>query len=91
LIQRKTGTTKTTRPEHIKTEVRAGRNFIRHGDPVKVKPMGKTQFKTGWKFLAWDEKNEVAEVRDPRTGAVRTVTLDRIQRVAVTKNGEAKQ
>lgn len=72
-------------------EVRLGRNFIRRGDPCKVKLPTKSQFKTGFKFVGYRPDRGEATVRDPRTGALRTVTLDRIQRVAVTKHGERIQ
>lgn len=72
------------------SEVRLGRNFIRQGDPCKVKLPNKSQFKKGFRFISYDSDTDTADVRDPRTGAVRTVTLDAIQRVAVTKNGERK-
>lgn len=70
--------------------MRVGRNFIRVGDPIKVKLVGKTQFRKGFVFKGWDPDQEVAEVRDPKTGFIRPVRLDQIQRVEVTKNGVRK-
>jgi hypothetical protein len=78
-----------TNSRPIDDEVRVGdRNFVRRGDLIKVRPSGKTQFSSGWKFLGWDAQSQVALVKDPRTGNIRNVTLDCIKRVAVTKNGE---
>lgn len=73
-------------------QIRLGRNFVRAGDPIKVRLPGKTQFRTGFKFIeAQDDNGEtLARVRTPN-GGWRFVGLDGIKRVAVTKDGEARQ
>ena len=74
----------------VETEVRVGRNFIRRGDPIKVKLPNKTQFRTGFTFKGWDPEQQKAVVLDPKFGHERWVGLDGIQRVAVTRNGVRK-
>lgn len=70
-------------------EVRQGRNFIRKGDPIRVRLPGKTQYRDGFVFLGWDEKAQRAEVRLP-TGGWRMVPLDSIRRKAVSRSGGSR-
>lgn len=74
-------------------EVRVGRNFIRPGDPVKVKLPGKTQFTSGWTVKEVFEVEGVPHVRVSRDGRWRLVVVstNTIRRVARTKNGESKR
>ena len=64
-------------------EVRQGRNFIRKGDPIRVR-LGGYQFRRGFTFLEWDEREQKARVRTP-TGSWRYVDLDDIRRMAVSR------
>lgn len=70
------------------SEVRTGRNFIRVGDPVRLKPVHGTSFET--KVHRIVDVGGVVEVegRHPRTGAIRTVTVDRVVRKAVRRSGK---
>lgn len=74
----------------LESEVRVSRNYIRSGDPIKVKLAGKTQFRSGFTFRGWDPEEQMAVVTTPQ-GGWRYVALDGIKRVAVTKKGERKQ
>jgi hypothetical protein len=74
----------------VQYEVRLGRNFVRKGDPIKVKLPGKSQFRDGFTFIGFDTKEDRAVVREPLRGHVRYVALDGIKRKAVTKGGERK-
>lgn len=73
-------------------EVRLNRNFIRAGDTCAVKLPRKTQFRSGFRFVAYvvNGTNEWAEVRDP-DGKVRCVPLSSIQRKAQTRNGVRRE
>ncbi len=74
-------------------EVRLGRNFIRPGDPVKVKLPGKTQFTSGWTVKEVFEVEGVPHLRVERERKWRLVVVstNTIKRVAVTKAGERKR
>lgn len=68
-------------------EVRKGRNWIRQGHPIKVKLTGKTKFRSGFRFQSYEPETGTVWVTAPN-GNCRAVTLDQVQRVAVTKAGE---
>jgi sRNA-binding protein len=69
------------------TEYRHNRNWVRLGDTVKVKPVGRQSFiATVLRIQQEGERIEV-EVRDPYNGAIRTVTPERITRKAQSKAG----
>lgn len=78
-------------------QYRAGRNFIRVGDVVKVKatPHRRNGFKAVVRAIRVDEKTqEVAEVEvyggPPGHAMARTFRRDRIERVAQSRNGNRK-
>lgn len=76
------------------TEYRVGRNFIRVGDRVHVKP-SRPGKKDGFdskvkRILANpDGSPQALELTDPRNGATRTLRPERIERKRQTKNGDA--
>ena len=89
--------TKVPPPDPTYTdEIRLGRNFIRSGDTVKVRPSkeGKRDgFKAIFKRAKLDDNGDVKWV-DVIGGAhdrrqERSLRLDRIQRVAQTRQGES--
>ena len=78
-------------------QYRAGRNFIRVGDAVKVKatPGRRNGFKAVVRAIRVDEgTQEVAEVEvyggPPGHAMARTFRRDRIERVAQSRNGNRK-
>jgi hypothetical protein len=74
----------------IDQEIRVGRNYIRTGDPVKVRLPHKTQFRDGFIFKGWDVKEQKAVVKTPQ-GVERYVDIDGIKRKQVTKQGQRLQ
>ena len=77
-------TTQTQKTEL--TEIRPGRNFIRLGDPVRVKPPHGTSFDTTVRRLTQLSDGTVeVEVVDPRFGHFRTVTPERVTRKAKSR------
>lgn len=73
---------------------RVGRNFIRVGDAVKAKPFGRKTFGLAKVTrIDIDDQGEVVgvEVKDERSTSVRTVTPDRIKRIALTKSGAKRE
>lgn len=73
----------------IEQEYKVGRNYIRTGDPVRVRLPNKSQFRDGFIFKGWDVKEQKAVVKTPQ-GIERYVDIDGIKRKQVTKNGERK-
>lgn len=76
-------------------EFRIGRNFVRLGDVVHVKPSrpGKHDgFDSPVKRIRGNQSAGVSgvDVVNPATGGVHTVTADRIERRAQTKGGERR-
>lgn len=71
-------------------EVRVGKNFIREGDPLKVKLPPMKCFHPGFIFKDYDDKHDMAIVRTPK-GHERYVAMENVKRVAVTKNGVRKE
>jgi hypothetical protein len=75
------------------TEFRRGRNFIRVGDRVHVKP-SRPGKKDGFdskvrRILANpDGTPQALEVTDPRNGAIRTLRPERIERRRQAVNGK---
>lgn len=72
------------------TGVRTGRNWVRVGDRVKARASGRKQaFETVVLLFTQDHDGSiVVDVTDPRTGNIRVVPFDRIDRLAQTKAGE---
>lgn len=80
------------------TQYRKGRNFIRVGDVVRVRPEPgrRNGFMAKVRAIFVDERmNEVAQVEvfGGRTGRamVRTFCADRIERVAQTEKGQRRE
>jgi hypothetical protein len=67
-------------------EFRLNRNFVRRGDPIKVKLPGKTQFRDGFTFVGYDPASDKLVVREPKRGFTRYVASDAIQRKAVSRS-----
>lgn len=78
------------------TEYRTGRNFIRIGDVVRVRPRPgrRDGFEARVRPIRADSAGEVSEVEvfggPAGRSAVRTFRPDRIERVAQTRNGEPR-
>lgn len=77
------------------TEVRVGRNFIRAGDTVRVRPSApgrRDGYLARFQHAELDDAGNVRWVEvvgGPRgRHATRSLRLDRIERVAQTKHGE---
>jgi hypothetical protein len=72
------------------TEYRLNRNYLRIGDPVKVTPRVGTSFRSDVRRITDRGAGLVeVEVVHPRNGAIRTVTVDRIHRKAVSRKALA--
>lgn len=68
------------------TEYQHNRNFVRVGDPVKAKPVGRTAFDTRVHRISRLANGVIEiEVVDPYTKGIRTVTPARITRKAVSR------
>lgn len=76
-------------------EFRLGRNFVRVGDTVHVKPSRPGRhdgFDAKVRRIRGNQAAgaESVDVADPRNGGLRTVPIDRIERRAQTKDGERR-
>lgn len=75
------------------TEFRVGRNYVRLGDTVHVRPSRPGRhdgFDSKVLRIRGNQSAGVSgvDVTDPRTGGIRTLPTDRIERRAQTKGGE---
>lgn len=69
------------------TEYRHNRNWVRKGDTVKAKPVGRSSFPSRVRRILTDGNGYIeVEVVDPYNGAIRTVTPERITRKAQNKH-----